>query len=264
MEAFLKSLQCSPRHPWKIQRPERWRTRSLPSSWRGALEEWHSERAYPLYLHPQPWCLWVHVWLFFLLFSCSWNTSIYFHSLSPHLVNHSGPPEKKMGIKASNTAEVYFDNVRVPAECLLGEMGGGFKVAMNILNNGRFGMAAALSGTMKGVITKAVSRLPIAAWRQEVAWWSLSSFWHYGCLTKLHVSICVRFPICCIALYVSCLCSSMYLLRCGFMGNSPLSILGLFLLCNFLLRLQALKIQAWFLSCFVVFLKQYNFTRLIM
>uniref|UniRef100_A0A665WS81 Very long-chain specific acyl-CoA dehydrogenase, mitochondrial n=1 Tax=Echeneis naucrates TaxID=173247 RepID=A0A665WS81_ECHNA len=67
-----------------------------------------------------------------------------------------GPPEKKMGIKASNTAEVYFDNVRVPADCVLGEVGGGFKVAMNILNNGRFGMAAALSGTMKGVITKAV------------------------------------------------------------------------------------------------------------
>ncbi|XP_071765583.1 very long-chain specific acyl-CoA dehydrogenase, mitochondrial [Centroberyx gerrardi] len=67
-----------------------------------------------------------------------------------------GPPEKKMGIKASNTAEVYFDNVRVPADCVLGEIGGGFKVAMNILNNGRFGMAAALSGTMKGVITKAV------------------------------------------------------------------------------------------------------------
>uniref|UniRef100_A0A8C7XPG8 Very long-chain specific acyl-CoA dehydrogenase, mitochondrial n=1 Tax=Oryzias sinensis TaxID=183150 RepID=A0A8C7XPG8_9TELE len=70
-------------------------------------------------------------------------------------VSH-GPPEKKMGIKASNTAEVYFDNVRVPADCVLGEVGGGFKVAMNILNNGRFGMAAALSGTMKGVISKAV------------------------------------------------------------------------------------------------------------
>ncbi|KAK1797178.1 hypothetical protein P4O66_008567 [Electrophorus voltai] len=67
----------------------------------------------------------------------------------------SGPPEKKMGIKASNTAEVYFENVHVPAECVLGELGGGFKVAMNILNNGRFGMAAALSGTMKGVLTKA-------------------------------------------------------------------------------------------------------------
>ncbi|KAL4659919.1 very long-chain specific acyl-CoA dehydrogenase, mitochondrial [Arapaima gigas] len=68
----------------------------------------------------------------------------------------SGPPEKKMGIKASNTAEVHFDNVRVPAECVLGEVGGGFKVAMNILNNGRFGMAAALAGTMKGIIAKAV------------------------------------------------------------------------------------------------------------
>ncbi|XP_005804828.1 very long-chain specific acyl-CoA dehydrogenase, mitochondrial [Xiphophorus maculatus] len=67
-----------------------------------------------------------------------------------------GPPEKKMGIKASNTAEVYFEDVRVPAECVLGEVGGGFKVAMNILNNGRFGMAAALSGTMKSVMAKAI------------------------------------------------------------------------------------------------------------
>ncbi|KAL0993757.1 hypothetical protein UPYG_G00113280 [Umbra pygmaea] len=67
-----------------------------------------------------------------------------------------GPPEQKMGIKASNTAEVYFDNVPVPVENVLGEVGDGFKVAMSILNNGRFGMAAALSGTMKGVISQAV------------------------------------------------------------------------------------------------------------
>ncbi|XP_043558440.1 very long-chain specific acyl-CoA dehydrogenase, mitochondrial-like isoform X1 [Chiloscyllium plagiosum] len=70
-------------------------------------------------------------------------------------VSH-GPPEKKMGIKASNTAEVYFDNVKVPAENVLGGVGNGFKVAMNILNNGRFGMAAALSGTMIAAISKAV------------------------------------------------------------------------------------------------------------
>ncbi|XP_054838604.1 very long-chain specific acyl-CoA dehydrogenase, mitochondrial-like [Eublepharis macularius] len=68
----------------------------------------------------------------------------------------SGPPEKKMGIKCSNTAEVHFDNVKVPAENLLGGLGKGFKVAMNILNNGRFGMASALAGTMRGVILKAV------------------------------------------------------------------------------------------------------------
>lgn len=83
-----------------------------------------------------------------------------FPSSQTLLLSRSGPPEKKMGIKASNTAEVYFDNVRVPAECVLGEIGGGFKVAMNILNNGRFGMAAALSGTMKNVIAKAVSESP--------------------------------------------------------------------------------------------------------
>lgn len=67
-----------------------------------------------------------------------------------------GPPEKKMGIRASNTAAVFFDEVRVPAENVLGGEGNGFKVAMNILNNGRFGMAAALSGTMKGMIQRAV------------------------------------------------------------------------------------------------------------
>ena len=37
------------------------------------------------------------------------------------------------------------------------DVGDGFKIAMHILNNGRFGMAAALSGTMKGLIMKAVS-----------------------------------------------------------------------------------------------------------
>lgn len=51
----------------------------------------------------------------------------------------NGPPEKKMGIKCSNTTEVYFDNVKIPVENVLGEPGEGFKVAMNILNNGRFG-----------------------------------------------------------------------------------------------------------------------------
>ncbi|KAM9037944.1 very long-chain specific acyl-CoA dehydrogenase, mitochondrial isoform X3 [Sarcophilus harrisii] len=67
----------------------------------------------------------------------------------------SGPPEKKMGIKASNTAAVLFKNVRVPAENVLGGFGNGFKVAMNILNNGRFGTVSALAGTMRRVIIKA-------------------------------------------------------------------------------------------------------------
>merc|ERR1719238_1933658 len=67
-----------------------------------------------------------------------------------------GAPEKKMGIKCSNTAEVYFEDVPVPDECVLGGVGNGFKVAMQILNNGRFGMAATLSGTMRWGIKRAV------------------------------------------------------------------------------------------------------------
>lgn len=67
----------------------------------------------------------------------------------------SGPPENKMGIKCSNTAEVYYEDVRVPKRCVLGGVGNGFKVAMNILNNGRFGMAAALAGTQRAALAKA-------------------------------------------------------------------------------------------------------------
>lgn len=67
----------------------------------------------------------------------------------------SGPPEKKMGIKASNTTEVFYDNVPIPAENVLGKVGDGFKIAMAILNNGRFGMSGTLSGTMAACIKKA-------------------------------------------------------------------------------------------------------------
>ncbi|XP_012214486.1 very long-chain specific acyl-CoA dehydrogenase, mitochondrial [Linepithema humile] len=69
----------------------------------------------------------------------------------------SGPPERKMGIKCSNTAEVFFEDVKIPVENVIGKEGEGFKVAMNILNNGRFGMAAALSGNMRYCINRAVN-----------------------------------------------------------------------------------------------------------
>jgi len=67
-----------------------------------------------------------------------------------------GPPEKKMGIKCSNTAEVFFEDVMVPDHNIIGGVGNGFKVAMAILNAGRFGTASALTGTMKYVIKKAI------------------------------------------------------------------------------------------------------------
>ncbi|XP_072948142.1 very long-chain specific acyl-CoA dehydrogenase, mitochondrial [Epargyreus clarus] len=67
----------------------------------------------------------------------------------------SGPPENKMGIRCSNTTEVYYEDVKVPVENVLGGVGNGFKVAMNILNNGRFGMAAALAGTQRAALRAA-------------------------------------------------------------------------------------------------------------
>lgn len=67
----------------------------------------------------------------------------------------SGPPENKMGIKCSNTTEVYYEDVKIPVANVLGGVGNGFKVAMNILNNGRFGMAAALAGTQRSALRQA-------------------------------------------------------------------------------------------------------------
>ena len=48
--------------------------------------------------------------------------------------------------------EVHFDNTPVPAENVIGEVGGGFKVAMNILNGGRFSMGTSCAGALKKLI----------------------------------------------------------------------------------------------------------------
>uniref|UniRef100_A0AC35TGH4 Very long-chain specific acyl-CoA dehydrogenase, mitochondrial n=1 Tax=Rhabditophanes sp. KR3021 TaxID=114890 RepID=A0AC35TGH4_9BILA len=70
----------------------------------------------------------------------------------------SSPAGKKLGIKASATSEIYFENVKVPKENLIGGEGEGFKVAMNILNNGRFGIPAAMTGSMKYCIQKSIDQ----------------------------------------------------------------------------------------------------------
>ena len=66
-------------------------------------------------------------------------------------VSH-GPHEQKMGIRSSSTTTVAFSDVRVPADCVLGEPGKGFKVAMAILNNGRTGLGGGAVGGMKALI----------------------------------------------------------------------------------------------------------------
>ncbi|CAH2313264.1 acyl- dehydrogenase family member 9, mitochondrial [Pelobates cultripes] len=63
-----------------------------------------------------------------------------------------GKPEDKLGIRGSNTCELHFENTKVPVENIIGEIGGGFKVAMNILNSGRFSMGSASAGLVKKLI----------------------------------------------------------------------------------------------------------------
>ena len=64
----------------------------------------------------------------------------------------TGPHEDKMGLRASSTAAVFLDNVRVPADMRLGEEGKGFKVALHILNNGRSGLGGGCVGGMKKMV----------------------------------------------------------------------------------------------------------------
>jgi acyl-CoA dehydrogenase family protein 9 len=70
----------------------------------------------------------------------------------------NGPNEDKMGIRGSSTTTLYFEDVLVPAGNVLGEAGRGFKVAMQVLNNGRMGLAAGCLGGCKRMIELAVER----------------------------------------------------------------------------------------------------------
>jgi acyl-CoA dehydrogenase family protein 9 len=64
----------------------------------------------------------------------------------------SGKEEKKLGIHGSSTTELRFDNVMVPVENVLAGEGKGFKVAMEVLNSGRLGLAAGCCGGMKRLL----------------------------------------------------------------------------------------------------------------
>jgi acyl-CoA dehydrogenase family protein 9 len=69
----------------------------------------------------------------------------------------NGPEEHKLGIKGSSTTAIHFDGCKVPKQNVIGEVGGGFKIAMTILNNGRFGLAAGCVGGAKRLIKLAAT-----------------------------------------------------------------------------------------------------------
>jgi len=67
-----------------------------------------------------------------------------------------GKKEDKLGIRASSTTELVFDGVRVPATGVLGEVGKGYKVAIETLNEGRIGIGAQMVGLAQGALDHTV------------------------------------------------------------------------------------------------------------
>ncbi|MFC2138491.1 acyl-CoA dehydrogenase family protein [Bacteroidota bacterium] len=66
------------------------------------------------------------------------------------------PPEKKMGIKGSITCQIFYNDVKVPVENLLGDRGQGFRIALSILHMGRIKLGANVLGAMKKAINDSV------------------------------------------------------------------------------------------------------------
>ncbi len=85
------------------------------------------------------------------------------HGISAFIVERTMPGfsskaiKGKLGIRAGNTGEIFFDNIRVPKENLLGQEGDGFKIAMSALDNGRFTVAAGACGLIQACIEQSVN-----------------------------------------------------------------------------------------------------------
>jgi len=69
----------------------------------------------------------------------------------------AGKPEDKLGIRASDTSELYFDNVRIPADNLVGGEGVGFKIALTTLDGGRIGIASQALGIAQASLDASIS-----------------------------------------------------------------------------------------------------------
>ncbi|MBL0054848.1 MAG: acyl-CoA dehydrogenase family protein [Chitinophagaceae bacterium] len=68
----------------------------------------------------------------------------------------AGKKENKLGMRASETAEMIFDNCRIPDSCRMGKVGEGFKQSMKILDGGRISIAALALGIAKGAYEASV------------------------------------------------------------------------------------------------------------
>ena len=98
----------------------------------------------------------------FIVFAYTGDKSLRHKGISAFIVERSfegfssRPIKVKYGIRAGNTGELFFDNMKVPKENLLGEEGEGFKIAMSALDNGRFTVAAGAVGLIMACMEASV------------------------------------------------------------------------------------------------------------
>jgi len=69
----------------------------------------------------------------------------------------TGPPDDKLGIRGSKSSQIYLDEVRLPADAVLGDVGRGFAVAMSTLDGGRIGIAAQALGIARACLEDALA-----------------------------------------------------------------------------------------------------------
>jgi alkylation response protein AidB-like acyl-CoA dehydrogenase len=86
-----------------------------------------------------------------------------YHGITAFVVDRSTPglnigkKEDKLGIRASSTCEVIFDDCKVPARNILGDIGKGYKVAIETLNEGRIGIGAQMVGLAQGALDHTIA-----------------------------------------------------------------------------------------------------------
>ncbi|MDQ0428626.1 glutaryl-CoA dehydrogenase (non-decarboxylating) [Planomicrobium stackebrandtii] len=99
----------------------------------------------------------------FLVFAYTGEQSQKHGAISAFIVERKWPGfsskaiKGKHGIRAGNTGELFFEDVQVPAENLLGQEGEGFKIAMSALDNGRFTVAAGAVGQIMACLEASIS-----------------------------------------------------------------------------------------------------------
>ena len=105
-----------------------------------------------------------------------------------------GPEEHKMGIKGSSTVQLYFQDCKVPAENLLGEIGKGHVIAFNILNIGRLKLcAAALGGAKRATTTSIQYAITREQFKTPIA--------NFGAIKHKIAEMAIRMWVCESALY---------------------------------------------------------------